>query len=368
MPPSVPFFSLAQMHADVDPAASIQRVIERGNFVLGPEVEAFEGEFAARCGVMYAIGVANGSDALELALRGIGVEPGDSVAVVANAGGYSATAVRAIGAHTLWVDVDERFLTMAPRALALTLEHAPRAVIVTHLYGRLADLPSLLALAEEAGVPVVEDCAQSHGARLEDRAAGASGRVGCFSFYPTKNLGAVGDGGAVITDDPMVASRLRALRQYGWSSKYFAALAGGRNSRLDELQAAVLRDKLPHLDRWNSQRRDIARRYREGLSGLPLTLPPLPDEADVAHLYVIRTSERNWLAQYLETRGVGSAIHYPVPDYLQPAFALDEQVHLPVTEAAAASVLSLPCYPGLTPVLQDSVIAGVRAYFGEVAH
>ena len=299
MAASVPIFSFARMHSDVDAARSVRRVLEREYFVLGPEVDAFERAFADYCGARHCIGVANGTDALELALRALGIEAGDRVAVVANAGGYSAAAVRSIGAVPVWVDVDAGSLTMSPSGLESALAFEPRAVIVTHLYGQLADIASLRALTEAAGVPLIEDCAQSHGARAGGRMAGSFGDVGCFSFYPTKNLGAVGDGGAIVTDDEALSGRIRSLRQYGWSRKYVAEITGGRNSRLDEVQAAVLLDKLPHLDRWNRQRREVARRYSEGLAGLPLTLPPSHDEDYVAHLYVIRTDERDRLAGYL---------------------------------------------------------------------
>jgi len=356
---SVPFFSFAQMHADVDVAASIQRVLDRDYFVLGPEVQAFERAFAEYCGTEYCVGVANGTDALELALRALEIQPGDRVAVVANAGGYSATALRAIGAVPAWVDVDERSLTMAPGALENVLDAGVRAVVVTHLYGQLADIPALKAATQAVGVPLVEDCAQSHGARLDDRRAGSFGEVGCFSFYPTKNLGAVGDGGAVVTRDEAVASRVRSLRQYGWSDKYHAEVGGGRNSRLDEVQAAVLLDKLPLLDDWSQQRREIARRYTDGLRGLPVTLPASVAADFVAHLYVIRTTERERLAQHLADAGVGTAVHYPVADHRQPAFTTGDAATLPVTDDAAATVLTLPCYPGLEPADQGRVIEAI---------
>ena len=212
---------------------------------------------------------------------------------------------------------------------------------------------------------LIEDCAQSHGARAGERVAGSFGDVGCFSFYPTKNLGAVGDGGAIVTGDEALSERIRSLRQYGWSRKYVAEAAGGRNSRLDEVQAAVLLDKLPHLDRWNQQRREIAGRYSEGLAGLPLTLPPSLDEDYVAHLYVIRTDERDRLAGYLEEAGIGTAVHYPVADHRQPAYAVDDPPDLPVTDEAAGTVLTLPCYPGLEPDDQDRVIDAIRAFYAE---
>jgi dTDP-4-amino-4,6-dideoxygalactose transaminase len=365
MAASVPIFSFAQMRADADAARSIRRVLERESYVLGPEVDAFESAFAEYCGVGHCVGVANGTDALELALRALDIRTGDHVVVVANAGGYSAAAVRAVGATPVWVDVDARSLTMAPERLESALVLQPRAVIVTHLYGQLADIVRLQAMTEAAGVPLVEDCAQSHGARIGERVAGSFGDIGCYSFYPTKNLGAVGDGGAIVTSDYALSTRLRSLRQYGWSRKYVAEIGGGRNSRLDEVQAAVLLDKLPCLDQWNRQRRDIARRYSEGLQGLPLTLPPSLGDDYVAHLYVIRTRQRARLARRLGDMAIATAVHYPVADQRQPAFSMDDPPDLPATEEATETVLTLPCYPGLPPAEQDLVINTIRAFFAE---
>ena len=250
--------------------AAVRAALGSGWYILGPRVWEFEAAFAAYCGAGECIGVGNGTDALELALRALGAGPGDVVAAAANAGGYGTAAILATGAEPLYVDVDPATMLMDARALRAAVTPRTRAVLVTHLYGHMADMPALLEAA--AGVPVIEDCAQAHGARLEGRHAGTWGAAGCFSFYPTKNLGALGDGGAVVTSGGELAARLRALRQYGWTAKYTAAVPGGRNSRLDELQAAVLLAKLPRLDAWNRRRGEIAAAYGAMLAGLDLEL------------------------------------------------------------------------------------------------
>jgi dTDP-4-amino-4,6-dideoxygalactose transaminase len=234
---------------------------------------------------------------------------------------------------------------------------ATRAVVVTHLYGRMAGLPALLAAAGK--VPVIEDCAQAHGARLEGRHAGTWGAVGCFSFYPTKNLGALGDGGALVTSDAALASRIRALRQYGWTSRYRSTIPRGRNSRLDEMQAAILRAKLPHLDSWNVRRRDIARYYGSALAGLDLALPGTCGPDYVAHLYVVRTPHRDRLARTLAAEGIGTDVHYPVPDYLQESVRT-ASAPLSETERCCREVLTLPCFPEMTDEETARVAAAVR--------
>ena len=344
----------------VELRAAAERVLARGWFVLGPEVEAFELEFAAYCGVGQCVALANGTEALELALRTVGVGPGDQVATVANAGGYSTTAIRAIGALPLYVEIDWLTLEMDPRALAAALTPEVKAVIVTHLYGQMANVESILAAAGRLGIPVVEDCAQAHGAELHGKRAGGWGAIGCYSFYPTKNLGALGDGGAVVTNDAALARTVRQLRQYGWNGKYVSTLAGGRNSRLDELQAAFLRAKLPHLDGWNVRRRAVALAYDTGLAdgNLRLTAPGL-DSSNVAHLYVVRSPERRALQAALKAAGIGSDIHYPVPDHLQES-GRDlgyRPGQFPLTEAACNQVLTLPCFPELRPDEIKRVIA-----------
>ena len=361
---AVPFFSASGAAFGVDLGACLQRVVDSGWYVLGPQVRDFEAAFARHVGVGHAVGVANGTDALTLALRALGVGPGQRVVTVANAGGYASTAIRQLGAEPCYVEVERQRLTLAPESLAELLRSTPpAAVVVTHLYGQMADIGPIAELCRQAGVPLVEDCAQAHGARRDGRRAGAWGAIGCFSFYPTKNLGALGDGGAVATDDARLAERLRALRQYGWGRKYEVTLPGGVNSRLDELQAAVLLAKLPRLDAANEERRAIARRYATAFAELPLVCPPPPDEDDVVHLYVVRTPRRAALQAHLSAQGIGCDVHYPVPDHRQPAWAASAVPALPITEAACAEVLSLPCYPGLTSAQAGQVIDAVRGFF-----
>ena len=337
------------------------RVIDSSWYVMGREVEAFEREFAASCGTAHCVGVANGTDALELALRAVGVSPGDRVVTVANAGYYATTAIRAIGAHPVFVDVGDR-LVMTAATCAPALPGA-RAVVVTHLYGRMAPVDEIVALAHAAKVAVIEDCAQAHGAELDGRRAGSIGSAGCFSFYPTKNLGALGDGGAIVTADADLDERLRSLRQYGWGAKYKVEHAGGCNSRLDEMQAAFLRTKLPRLASWNAARVSIARRYREGLRDVPLLVPAWDGAEYVAHLFVVRCHDRDALRSHLASTGIGSDVHYPVPDHAQPAEAGRHAFDLPRTRAASDEVLTLPCFPGMTGDEVDRVIAAVRNWY-----
>jgi dTDP-4-amino-4,6-dideoxygalactose transaminase len=286
---------------------------------------------------------------------------------VANAGGYSTAAILAVGAEPLYVDVDPRTLLLDLDHLRAAVGHRVRAIVATHLYGRMVDMPGLLAVAGQAGVPVIEDCAQAHGARLHGRPAGSWGTLGCFSFYPTKNLGALGDAGAIVTADAALAGRVRTLRQYGWRGKYRSELPGGRNSRLDELQAAVLLAKLPYLDAWNERRRAIARTYTEAFSGSSLGVPPPAGPEDVAHLYVVRAPDRERLRSRLAAAGIRTDVHYPVPDYRQEAvrerpWAAAQR--RPVTERCCAEVLTLPCFPELTDAEVDHVASVVRAAAG----
>src|SRR5258705_7493176 len=275
-------------------SAAVMRVLDSGWYILGKEVKAFEAAFADFCGVPHAIGVANGTDALELALAGVGAGRDDRVALVANAGGYGTTAVNALGAIGVYVDVDADTQLIDPASLDRVLSAGGvRAAIVTHLYGRLAEMPALLEIAARHGVRVVEDCAQAHGAASADgRRAGSFGDVAAFSFYPTKNLGALGDAGAVVTADAAVAERVGRLRQYGWDRKYRQAIAPARNSRPDESQAAVLSVKLPHVDAWNARRVELARRYAATITHPKVALPAIAAPGHVGHLYVVRTTDR----------------------------------------------------------------------------
>jgi len=364
MTQGVPMFrgsGTVQMASEIE---AITRVMHSGSLILGSEVRAFEDEFAQFCGVPHCVGLANGTDALELTLRALCIAPNDKVALVANAGFYSSCALGIIGATPHYVDVDERSLNMSLQMLQEALaQHGIKAVIVTHLYGQLADIEAIAALTAQYGVPLIEDCAQAHGAALGGQRAGSFGAIGCFSFYPTKNLGAVGDGGAIVTTDPRLADRVRSLRQYGWQEKYQVSNSGGRNSRLDEMQAAVLRLRLQRLEQNNATRREIARRYTAALGSVVHCPAMDSDEAYVAHLYVIRSPRRDALKQHLAELGILSAVHYPVADHLQPLCQESKRWRLPNTELACGTVLSLPCFPGMEDAELERVISGVLSFF-----
>lgn len=345
-------------------SATIARVLQSGWFVLGPEVAAFEHEFASYCGTTHCVSLANGTDALELALRALGIGPGKTVLTVANGGMYSSVGIMATGALPIYADVsNDSLLVNVTEVERMLAAQRIDAVIVTHLYGLLAGIEGVVRLAHALGIPVVEDCAQAHGAQRGGRKAGAFGDIACFSFYPTKNLGALGDGGAIVTSRQDLADRVKQFRQYGWSSKYSVALAGGRNSRLDEMQAAILRVKLPLLDQWNERRRDIASRYSRGISNPKVVTQGIHGSEYVAHLYIVRTTERDELKQHLMASGIPCDVHYPVPDYAQSAYCdLFPHKHLPVTERACAEVLTLPCFPEMTDAEVDTVIGCVNAW------
>lgn len=366
----VPFGNLKRQHADLHAALSrvMERVLVSGWYILGTEVQSFEQEFAAYCGTDDCVGVANGTDALYLALAALDIGPGDEVITVANAGVYQMTAILQTGARPVLVDIDPRTHTLDVHKLAAAITPRTRAVLPVHLYGRLANMPAITAIAAQHGLAVVEDAAQAHGAWAIDdqgqaRKAGSWGNCGCFSFYPTKNLGALGDGGAIVTSDTRLASRLRRLRQYGWRSKYVTTEIGGRNSRLDELQAAILRIKLGYLDHWNTLRRERAAWYADLLQGATLELPP-DEPGHVYHLYVITSDERDALREHLSLAGIGTDIHYPVPAHLQPAYA-DLGYHpdmVPHTCQQAHRILSLPLYPELSRVEVEQVAAAIWDY------
>lgn len=342
-------------------------VVRSGCFVLGPAVARFERAFADYCGTSHCIGVGNGTDALELALRALGIRPGQTVLVPANAAMYATTAVLAIRADPHFMDVDPVYGLSDADALQAALDQCdttPAAMVVTHLYGRLATSPALLELARSRGIPVVEDCAQAHGARDGSGCrAGSFGSIAAFSFYPTKNLGALGDGGAVMTDHDGLAANVRRLRQYGWGEKYTNVLAGGRNSRLDELQAAFLCTLLPILDTRNDRRRAIANRYSREIRNATLSVPPQADVEYVAHLYVVQCEDRDGLRAHLHGRGIACEVHYPVADHRQPVHAARyAHVRLPVTESLSRRVLSIPCFPELTDQEVDRVISACNDF------
>ncbi len=360
MSKAIPFNALDRQHDEVlatEIANAVNGVVRSGWYVLGNEVAAFEREFAAYCGVAHAIGVGNGSEAIEIALAALGLPLGTRIAVAPNAAMYATLAILSNGCEPAFVDVDRETSGMDPVALAREIEAGVGAIIVTHLYGRLGEIEAIVASASAKGIPVIEDCAQAHGASRNGRRAGSLGTLACFSFYPTKNLGALGDGGAIVTPDAALAERVRQLRQYGWAKKYDVALAHGRNSRLDELQAAVLRRKLPRLDAWNRRRREIARRYHGGIAHASIATPALRGDDDIAHLYVVRSAARDALREHLAASGVRTDVHYPIPDHRQRVFGgRYDALEMPVAEALAATVLSLPCFPELRDDEVDAVI------------
>ncbi|HSN74645.1 MAG TPA: DegT/DnrJ/EryC1/StrS family aminotransferase [Anaerolineae bacterium] len=345
---TIPFVDLKasylELQDELDSAAL--EVLRSGWYVLGPQVRAFEEEFAAWLGLPDAAGVASGTDALLLALRACHVGPGDEVIVPSHTAVATVAAVELAGARPVLAGIRPHTFTLDPDAVAAALTPRTRAIVPVHIYGQAAELDALAALAERHGLWLIEDCAQAHGARTRGRTVGSVGHIACFSFYPTKNLGAVGDGGLVASSRPELVDRVRSLRQYGWRERYVSDVPG-LNSRLDELQAALLRVKLRRLDGWNRQRQALAARYDELLAGSAVATPFVaPGNEHVYHLYVVRSPQRDALQAHLTRCGIGTAIHYPVPIHQQPAYRrLAPAGGLPVTERAAAEILSLPMYP-----------------------
>jgi dTDP-4-amino-4,6-dideoxygalactose transaminase len=339
--------------------------MDSGRFLLGEEGEAFEREFAAACGAAHAVGVASGTDAIELALRAVGLQRGDEVVTQANTCVPTVTGIVCAGGRPVLCDADPISGAIDLDSLEAALGERTRAVVPVHLYGQCADVEAIVDLCGPRGIAVVEDCAQAHAASLRGRSAGTIGAAGAFSFYPTKNLGALGDGGAVITSDPEVAERLRRLRHYGQVDRYRHE-SFGVNSRLDELQAAVLRAKLPDLEAWTDRRREIAAAYSDALRDTPVEpLAVLPDRRHVRHLYVVSSADRDDLQADLSGRGIGTLIHYPIPIHWQPAFAelANGPVSLGAAEALCDRVLSLPLYPELT----DGEVEAVATAAAEAA-
>jgi dTDP-3-amino-3,4,6-trideoxy-alpha-D-glucose transaminase len=364
---TVPFLDLARRVASLRPEldAAIARVLDSGRFVLGAEVEAFEEELAAYCGAGHAVGVASGTGAIELALRALGVGPGDEVVTAANTCVPTVAAIEAAGARPVLADVDSATLTLDPARLDTAVTERTRAIVPVHLYGQCADMGRILAFAATRGIAVVEDAAQALGAEWEGRRPGALGDAAAVSFYPTKNIGALGDGGAVVTGDADLAERVRLLRAYGERSGHDSVVPG-TNSRLDELQAAVLRVELGRLDGWTARRRELAAVYRDELAGLPLRPPAEAEQGRHAyHLFVVRVPERDRLRAELAARGVETAVHYPRPVHGHPAYErLAREGALRESEQACGEVVSLPLYPELTDAEARTVVAAVREVTG----
>jgi dTDP-4-amino-4,6-dideoxygalactose transaminase len=362
----VPMVDLAAQHARVrgEIEAAIARVVASRRFIGGEECAALEAEFAAYCGVAHACGVANGTDALTLALRAMGVGPGDEVVTVANTFIATGEAILLCGARPVFVDVDPDTFTMDPAAIEPALTPRTRVILPVHVYGHPADMGPILEIAGRHGLRVLEDAAQAHGATLHGRRAGALGHAACFSFYPAKNLGAYGDAGLVTSDDPQIVECVRRLGNHGAGTHRYDNVVAGTNSRLDALQAAVLRVKLRHLDQWNAERRRRVEAYTQALAGAPgVTLPTERAGARSAwHLYTLRVPERDRLQRHLAERGISTAVHYPRPIHLQPAMASagGRPGDLPVSERLSAQVISLPLYPELPLPTVERIAAEVR--------
>ena len=344
---------------------AINKVIDSGQYILGNELSCFENEFAKYCSTKHCLGVGNGTDALTLALIAVGVSPGDYVACTANTGFFSTAAILSIGAYPKYVDIENKNMTLDPDKLEGVIDNKTKCVIVTHIYGKMAKMPKILDITKNKKIAVVEDCAQAHGAMLGDKKAGSWGDVGSFSFYPTKNLGAFGDGGALTTNCPKIYKDLRQLRQYGWEKKYYANLKYGRNSRLDEVQAAILRVKLKWLDLWNAKRRSIAEKLTTSLQNLELQPPKNFNNDYVAHHYALRSKKKNKIIASLIEKEIPYGLHYPIPDYKQKAIEKDyKNFFLKNTESACENVFTIPCDPDFSDKqvkkISDTIISNFQ--------
>jgi dTDP-4-amino-4,6-dideoxygalactose transaminase len=359
---------LGAQYLRIKPAvdAAIARVVESGQFIKGEDCRLFEAEFAAWCGVGHAVGVANGTDALTLAIKAFGVGPEDEVITVSNTFIATGEAILTNGARPVFVDVDPETFTMDPERLEAAVTPQTKLILPVHLYGHPADMTAIMAIAARHGIPVLEDAAQAHGAEIGGRRAGALGHAACFSFYPGKNLGAYGDAGMVVSDDRELIGRIRQLANHGAGTSKYDNVVAGTNSRLDTLQAAVLRVKLASLDQWNAERRQRVAAYTRALQGVPSVT--LPTEAagmkSAWHLYTIRVPARDALQKHLADQGIATAVHYPRPIHLQPAMALagGRAGALPVSERLSNEVLALPLYPELPHDAIDAIAGEVRRF------
>ena len=373
MTPRVPFLSLVPDDDRHDVRAAIERVVASGWYVLGPEVDAFESEFARAMGAAHAVGVGTGTDAIALILRALGIGSGDEVITTPLSAAYTALAIMMAGARPVFADVDPVRLTLDPDQVTRAIGPRTRAILPVHLYGQPADMTALERIAAQHSLAIVEDCCQAHLATAEGRPVGTIGAAGAFSFYPTKNLGALGDGGAVVTNDAALAARIKRLRNGGQSDRYHHEDAGV-NSRLDEMQAAILRARLPRLGAWTGRRRGLAAAYRRLLRNTPgIDVPAERDPGHVYHLFVVRVHDissvrlqpdqhaRTDLQTSLASRGIETLIHYPVPIPRQPAFAGIQPADCPIAMRACNEVLSLPLYPGLSDVDVERVAAAVQS-------
>jgi dTDP-3-amino-2,3,6-trideoxy-4-keto-D-glucose/dTDP-3-amino-3,4,6-trideoxy-alpha-D-glucose/dTDP-2,6-dideoxy-D-kanosamine transaminase len=343
---------------------AIFRVLESGWVILGPEVKRFESLFASYLDAAYCVSVANGTDAIELALKAMGVKPNDQVATVANAGMYATTAILAIGAIPYFIEVDIETRNTTLEYVDAAISAGVKAVVITHLYGlAVRDIEKIAKLCARKNVLLLEDCAQASGAAISGKYVGTFGDAASFSFYPTKNLGALGDGGAVVTNSEKISQSILRLRQYGWTEKYQVQFASARNSRLDELQAAVLSVFLPNLENENIRRRAIANAYCQNISHPAVISPTYSGEEYVGHLFVVRSHAREKLREHLKANNIATEVHYPIPDYRQPLFGKRfEKIRLENTERLAQEIFTLPCYPEMDNGQIYQVINAVNSY------
>lgn len=348
---------------------AVRRVFKSGFFILGQEVACFEQEFAKYSGVKYAVGVNSGTDALFIALKSLGIGHGDEVITVANTATPTVSAIRMTGAIPRFVDVDAKTFNLDSRKLAKAVNKRTKAILPVHLFGYPADMEAIMRFAKARDLFVVEDACQAHGAEFMGEKVGTIGDIGCFSFYPTKNLGAFGDGGMIVTNKKNLHESLKAMRNYGELSKYYNT-SEGMNSRLDEIQAAILRWSLGKLNLWNMERSNLAQLYRDGLKDLPIVLPPLSNKnyKGVNHLFVIRSKQRDKLAGFLKKQGIGTSIHYPRPIYSQPAYKFLSYTDkdLPVTSATSREILSLPLRPELRASEVKTICDLIKKFYGQI--
>jgi dTDP-4-amino-4,6-dideoxygalactose transaminase len=363
----VPFMRLVP--GDDRPAidAAIRRVVERGWYVLGPEVEAFERSFAVACGAAHAIGVGTGTDAIAIILRGLGIGPGDEVITTPVSAAYTALACMMVGARPVFADIDPHRLTISPAAIDAAVTPRTAAILPVHLYGQPADMGAIMAVAQARGLAVVEDCCQSHLATCEGRSVGSFGVAAAYSFYPTKNLGALGDGGAITTSDATLAAKLKRIRNGGQTDRYHHGEMGV-NSRLDEMQAAILSARLPRLAGWTAARRAHAATYRALLAGAGLEVPPECDAGHVYHLFPVLSARRDALRAALLADGIETLIHYPVPIPRQPALQAQAPATCPEADRVCAQVLSLPMHPGMPGTNVRTVAAAIRRFGTQAGH
>ena len=346
--------------------AAIQNVLDSGWYILGKEVEQFEKEFAIYNDMIHAVGVGSGTEALHMALRALDIGLGDEVITTAHTAVATASSIALAGAKPVFVDIEPDYFTIDPNLIEVAVTPKTKAIIPVHIYGQPCDMDAILKIADRHDLKVIEDCAQAHGATYKGKRIGSMGNVGCFSFYPTKNLGAIGDGGALVTNDDKLAERIKLLREYGWEERYISSTEGW-NSRLDEMQAAILRVKLKKLDADNVCRQQHAYKYDKALKKMPLELPGVRNgSTHVFHLYVIKTDQRDELKAHLKNHEINTIIQYPVPIHLQKYYQeIQGEISLPVTEQAAETILSLPIYPELTEKEHQKVVNAVEDFFGE---